>query len=265
MKIATGKEVYKCDTPPVVARGIELSDAELDSALKDRLPAIIHDYQGQKNLNDLLVGLATTSFGEQRIKQVLMAEREIEDWRIGEAIGEAYLTDHRDCNFPWPSGRDLRNPESSPAGADLVGFEENRNHTRFAFGEIKTSRQEMWPPSAMTGRHGLSRQLEPLRDSHDTKDNLVRYLGHRAANTSWTSKYVDAAKAYLQDHSDVTIHGLMIRDVDPKDKDLSGRCAALAQKLLAATSMELRAIYLPKGSIKDLPKRVASKRSGGRQ
>lgn len=262
MRIAKGNEVYACDCDPVIARGISLTDKEVQSALTQRLPEILDDQLGQQRLDTLLSGLSTTSFQDNRIKQILSVKREVEDWRVGEAIAEAYLVDHRACTFPWPSGRDLKNPDSSPAGADLVGFEKRDKRTRFAFGEVKTSQEQKWPPSAMKGRHGLSKQLESLRDSSDVKDHLVRYLGHRAPNTNWVSEYKDAAKAYLQDHADVALHGIMIRDVAPKETDLRSRGTALAKKRPTATSIELRAIYLPADSVKTLPTHFVSKQQG---
>lgn len=258
MKIAVGKDAYACDSESVVGRGIMYNSADLETALAERLPPIINDEPGKNVLASVLAGLATTSFAEQGIKRILSAKRQPEDWRVGEAIAEAYLVDHRNCYFPWPSGRDLKNPDGSPPGADLVGFEE-QTKTRFAFGEVKTSQQELWPPSAMTGRHGLSKQIEGLRDSLDTKEDLIRYLGFRAQNSSWETKYKKAAQTYVNDPTDVALHGIMVRDVKPDEKDLRSRCIALGNKKPTHTSIEMRAIYLPAGAIKGLPARITSK------
>ncbi len=97
----------------------------------------------------------------------------------------------------------------------------------------------------------------------EVKDHLVRYLGHRAVGAAWADDFRQAATTYLQDHTDVSLHGIMVRDVCPNDLDLRTRCTALAKKRPTATSIVLRAIYLPKGAIKTLPSRADSA-AGGR-
>ena len=178
-------------------------------------------------------------------------------------MAEAFLEDHRDCIFPWPTGRDLRNPNASPAGTDLVGFQTSHaEEPRFAFGEVKTSAQEEWPPSVMDGRHGLKAQLEALRDSARTKHDLVIYLGHHAVGADWRGTYQAAAKRYLADEADVVLFGVMIRDVRPDDRDLRARAASLAARRPPKMLVELRAFYLPAGSIESLGQ-IASQALGG--
>jgi hypothetical protein len=138
-------------------------------------------------------------FGKARqsneaLGQILRSDRAVEAWRVGEAIAESYLVEHRHCEFRWPGGRDLKNPESSPAGTDLVGFQTDAaTSVRFSFGEVKTSNHAEYPPSLMYGRHGLKQQLEGLRDSHAVKDVLVKYLGRVTFTTGLTSQF----SAYL--------------------------------------------------------------------
>ena len=195
----------------------------------------------------MLSGLAQTDFEAARVSQILSAGQPVDDWRVGEAFAEAFLIDHRGCEFPWPMGRDVRNPKASPAGADLVGFATVKDRIRFAFGEVKTSSEAKWPPHVMSGRHGLQRQIEHLRDSTPAKDHLVRYLAHRATNASWDATFKKAAAAYLAEPSDVSLFGLLIRDVTPKKEDLAGRTAKLSERCPDKTSIELRALYLPSG------------------
>ena len=136
---------------------------------------------------------------------------------------------------------------------------------RWSTGEVKTPSEANWPPHVMSGRHGLQRQIENLRDTTATKDQLVCYLAHRATNASWNSKFKKAAAAYLAASTDVSLFGLLIRDVIPKREDLAGRTAALSEQCPAKTSIELRALYLPSGWSEPPPGRPAVKLTGRRR
>lgn len=266
MTIATGKEVYNADIPPVTARGISYTKAELNAALDGSVSRILWDDAGTADLQAILASVVTTDFSDKSIKRILTNPPVLENWRVGKGLAEAFLTEHRDCEFPWPSGRDLKNPSASPAGTDLVGFQKTDTPTdshRFAFGEVKTSTQKAWPPSVMDGRHGLQKQLEALRDSIGVKDALVKYLGHHASGAGWFPFYQSAAGRYLADPTDVSLFGLMVRDVEPKPADLQERSRCLASGCPEKTTIELKAMYLPKKSIGTLSGKALKAREGG--
>jgi len=117
--IAVGTPAYTADVKPVLAKGLILSEDEINKAISSRLLSIILDDPGRSQLNLLLDGLTSTAFSEDNLRKVLDFNPALEDWRVGEALAEAYLVDHRKCEFPWPSGRDLKNTSASPAGTDL--------------------------------------------------------------------------------------------------------------------------------------------------
>jgi hypothetical protein len=264
MPPAAGTQVYAADQAPVVARGYSFSDDELDATLAADVGPLIHDDAGAAELAVLLTGVATTEFANEALGQVLRSNRDVEAWRVGEAIAEAYLVEHRQCEFPWPGGRDLKNPDSSPAGTDLVGFQTHAaTSVRLSFGEVKTSNQNEYPPSLMYGRHGLKQQLEDLRDSPAVKDALVKYLGLHASGRPWAGRFREAAARYIRDRSDVAIFGVLVRDVEPNSLDCSGRANRLAQQCPPLSVIELLALYLPADSISTLPQRVPA--SGGGQ
>jgi hypothetical protein len=266
MTMSAGSEVYNADIAPVTARGAAYTGAELDAALSGSVSGILWDDAGTADLEAILTSVTTTDFSNQSLSRVLSNRAMPENWRVGEALAEAFLTEHRACEFPWPSGRDLKNPNASPAGTDLVGLQNTNaaeNTYRFAFGEVKTSEQEKWPPGVMDGRHGMKKQLEDLRDSTDVKDSLVRYLGHHANGTDWFIHYRSAAARYLSDPSDVSLFGILVRDVEPRREDLAHRAGDLAAGCPAATTIELRAMYLPRGSINSLVQRAIKGRGGG--
>jgi len=258
MPPATGTQTYNADQPPVMARGYTFTDHELNAMLAEDVRPIVYDEAGAAELGALLAGVATTDFANQALGDVLNAGHEPEPWRVGEAIAEAYLVEHRHCEFPWPGGRDLKNPQSSPAGTDLVGFQTqgSPDSVRFSFGEVKTSNHNEYPPSLMWGRHGLKQQLEALRDDPAVKDALVKYLGLHSAGRPWLPRFQHAAARYIHDRTDVAIFGVLVRDVTPHHLDFSGRAASLAHECPPLCAIELLGLYLPGVSIETLPSRV---------
>jgi len=265
MAVAAGTEVYNVDATPVMARGVSYTEVELDSALKDSVSQILWDDAGTTDLQAILTSVVTTDFSDKSVKRVLASDPVPANWRVGEGLAEAFIAEHRSCEFPWPSGRDLKNPSASPAGTDLVGFQNTKttvNAHRFAFGEVKTSEQEVWPPSVMNSRHGLKKQLEDLRDSTNVKNSLMKYLAHHANGTNWLPRYKSAAMRYFANQADISLFGVLVRDVEPKQEDLASSAAALSVGCPIETSIELRAMYLPQKSISTLAQRAVKLREG---
>ena len=146
----------------------------------------------------------------------------------------------------------------------MVGFQRDGAHQRFAFGEVKTSSEKEYPPGACYGTTGLKQQLEDLWDDLGIRDDLVKYLGHRAANgAAWKDQFMKAAARYFADKGDIRVFGLMVRDVLPHRDDLRVRVTALAKGCPAQMAIELLAIYLPEKSIEKLGTLAAKSRKGG--
>jgi len=261
MSVAVGTEVYNTDCPPIVARGMSYTEAERDAALKGPVRALIEDAEGKERIKGLLDSITQTDFEKQRLEEILAAKTEEEDWRVGEAFAEAYLTTHKRCLFPWPVRRDERKPRSSLPGADLVGMQETDHAQfpfRFAFGEVKTSSDGNHPPSVMNGRHGLKQQLEDLRNVKSLRHALFNYLAHRAVNAPWKAKWQSAATRFLSDDADVVVFGVLVRDVDPHENDLRTRASSLAAGRPPRMHLELMAVYMPAGSIAAFAKTCVS-------
>ncbi len=258
MKLSPGKSVYKTGTKPTTGEGLSFTDGELDNAINHRVAPLLRDDKGKAAIATLLAGVASTNFATAALKTALETPVQTQDWHVGEAFADAYLTDHCECHFPWPVGRDLRNVAASPAGADLVGFQKHTGTSRFAFGEVKTSTDATYPPNVMTGRHGMIAQLEELRDGAVTKNQLMIYLGHRAPGAAWHKAFVEAATRLLADPADISLFGILVRDVAPGDMDLKNRTAALAKNCPAKSSIELRSLYFPAKSIAAFAAKVAA-------
>ena len=240
-----------------------MSSEGLEEALAGPIPALVFDDAGTEQIAVLLDGVADTEFTRENLDSLFADGGEPEDWRVGEALAENYLTDSRECFFPWPDGRDERKRGSSLPGADLVGFQSDGGQERFAFGEVKTSGENRYPPGSMYGRHGLKQQTEDLRDRRDLRDGLVRYLGHRAVNAPWSARYRAACSVYLQDTCAVRIFGLLVRDVAPHADDLRARVSWLTAGCPPAMVIELTALYLPADTISTLSERVVASRQRG--
>lgn len=263
--ISKGKTEYAQSHSRVIASGISHSITEYKQAISGPVASLVFDQRGTKRLTALLSGVSDTGFQVGGLTRVLDARRrKPEAWRVGEAYAEAYLTAHRACFFPWPDGRDERKSGSSLPGADLVGFRyDETKSAQFAFGEVKTSHENRYPPGSMYGRTGLRRQLGALKNRESLRDDLMLYLGHRAGRSSWESEYRTAAKRYLANSTDVSLFGVLVRDVEPDERDLSGRFRRLCQRCPTSMAIELTAIYLPASSITAMPDDVMPKTKGG--
>lgn len=263
MTIASGTIQYQLGTAPVTGCGFSFSASELDAALSGPVAEVVFDVFGKADIKTLLAGLAETGFEKGEIERIVSNTKKPEDWRVGEALAESYLVHRKNCFFPWPDGRDERKTGSSLPGADLVGFQSNDKDDYFAFGEVKTSTENKYPPGAMHGRTGLKQQLEDLKDNVKIKDDLVRYLGYRALNRTWQTRYQNAAKNYIRSNSNVRVFGFLVRDVQPCEDDLSIRVNKLSKNQHADMVIELLAVYLPENSIPSLSVKVVGSRSGG--
>ena len=262
MTVAAGAVVYSEGAAPCLGIGLTWSDDDLDGAMGGPVAAVLFDDKGKADIEDMLTGLAETEFEQAGLRRVLSNPEKIEDWRVGEAIAETYLSDHRDCCFPWPDGRDERKSGSSLPGADLVGVRADDQGDCLAFGEVKTSSDAKHPPGAMHGRTGLKQQLEDLRDSVSIRDALFIYLGYRARGSDWIERFQRAGKRYLTNKSDVQLYGFLVRDVEPHKDDVRVRVEKLGRDCPDDTRIELLALYLPKGKIEGIGRTAIEIRTG---
>ena len=227
------------------------------------MASLVFDDAGSSSINDLLGSVPETDFERKNLDRLLNDHSEPENWRVGEALAEIFLSENRGCLFPWPDGRDERKRGSSLPGADLVGFQNLEGEVRFAFGEVKTSAENKHPPGATYGRHGLKKQMEDLRDSETIRCDLVRYLAHRATGANWLELFKKASTSYLGDPCDVRIFGLLIRDVAPNEDDLRVRVETLGTDCPNSTIVELTALYLPENRIASLATTLMNSRQEG--
>ncbi len=236
-------EKYSAGTAAVPAIGYQLGDAEAQ-ALAPHIQALLQDTKGADDVRQSLEAITRTAFRRDRLDAILAATGAVDEWRVGEALAEHHLAAEHNCNFPWPSGRDLKNPGTSSGGVDLIGFDISDEPAAFALGEVKTSRQAAWPPAALTGRHGLEKQLEGLRDGDDRKVWAVRYMSLHATGRDWHVLFQQAMIRYLDDPQDVRLYGTLVHVTDPNELDLRARAKNLSDGCPAVTQIQLSAIYV---------------------
>ena len=264
MTMSAGKTEYVLGATPVSGIGVSYLPADLEESLTGSVVNVVFDDTGVADITTLLESVADTDFEREQLKRIIEDDYEPEPWQVGEGLAECYLNHHRDCCFPWPDNRDIRKAGSSLPGADLVGFKDDGGTSRFTFGEVKTSGQNKYPPTDMYGRTGLKKQLEDLRDNVDIRDDLVKYIGYRAPKASWKANYIAASERYLHNNTDVSLFGILVRDVGPNENDLRERVDKLGKGCPIKMSIELMAIYLPPNSIKTLGTRTIAIRKGGK-
>lgn len=247
---------YSGNNNCVIWYGVSLSgDDEYQKFMRKEVAERLYDVSWHNDFSKHLRGLSLTGMGKDNLEAILNSEiKEERDWAIGEAIAEAFLIYKHRVIFPWNMERDKRNPKGSLPGADIVGFIDTGLGYRLAFGEVKTSSEEKYPPQVMSSRCGnLGYQIDNLVTNTGTTLQLLYWLHPRCKNTEYQEAYNASAIAYFNSGSkDASIFGILIRDTKPNQLDLQGRGNSLGEKVTAPTSCTLIAIYLP-CKICDLP------------
>jgi hypothetical protein len=95
------------------------------------------------------------------------------------------------------------------------------------------------------------------------RNDLFKYLGHRAKNATWRGRFKTASKRYLNNTSDVQLFGVLVRDVEPNVDDVRVRVEKLGNGCPAGTQIELLALYLPIGAIGNLAAQALAVQAGG--
>ena len=234
--------------------GALLDDASLREYLVARVRGRFQDTVGQRILENDFSDIATTEFEQARLSEIFRTTPAVDDWRVGECLAECFLEDNHSAIFPYPTSRDSRNPNSSPAGADLVGISMLDDNPVFIFGEVKCSTDTNTPPNVMYGKSGMVKQLEGIRDDKSISDALARWLLHKVVSlpddqADLKDKVRGALQKYLR--GEKRMIGVLIRDISPNEADLRARFEFLVNGIDGGDTILLTALYLP-FEIKDL-------------
>lgn len=238
--------------------GVCLADgSKFDDFMANEVGSRLHDDSGKAEFTSHLNSLASTGFAQDSLRAILEAEHpEERDWAVGEALAEAWLSRERGVVWPWNMERDKRTPLASLPGADLVGFVTQGSETRLALGEVKCSSDSNTPPNVMTGRNGMTRQLENLATDIGLLHTLIRWLQPRCRGNSAEPHFNAAISLLLQSgNKAMTLFGVLVRDTQPDERALRSRGQHLGGIVKAPAGCHLLALYLP-CPIASLPDRV---------
>jgi hypothetical protein len=232
---------------------------DFDSFIANEVAPRLHDEAGKTDFTAHLNSLASTGFAQDSLQAILEAEHtEERDWAVGEALAEAWLSREHGVVWPWNMERDKRTAQASLPGADLVGFLTQGNETHLVLGEVKSSSDRNTPPNVMTGRKGMTRQLENLATNEGLLHTLLRWLQPRCRGNSAEPHFNAAIRTLLQSgNKAMTLFGVLVRDTQPDERDLRSRGQYLAGIVNAPAGCHLLALYLP-CQIASLPVRIPS-------
>jgi hypothetical protein len=241
-----------------VWEGICLSEGtKFSDFMVTEVASRLRDDAGTAELKSHLASLASTGFAQENLQAILEAEHpEERDWAVGEALAEAWLSREHGVVWPWNMERDKRTPLASLPGADLVGFVTQGDETRLALGEVKCSSDSNTPPNVMTGRNGMTRQLETLATEIGLLHTLIRWLQPRCRGNDAEPHFNAAISLLLKSgNKAISLFGVLVRDTQPDERDLRSRGQHLGGIVQAPAKCHLLAIYLP-CSIASLPVRI---------
>lgn len=154
--------------------------------------------------------------------------------------------DTRQICWPWNLVRDRRTPRASLPGADLVGFCKEGDTVLLLFGEVKTSSDARTPPNVMNGSGGMAWQLKDEATRLDIQHALLQWLRARCESSEHRALYQAAVQRYVQSlGKEILLVGILLRDTEPNELDVTARAKSLAESLGSPTRIEITAWYLP--------------------
>ena len=220
-------------------RGVQIT-AGLEEYISKRVSDRYRDVRGAQEIAERFSALPHTDF--ESMVEMLLLRREFSDPGIAETLAECFLEDYGRAKFPYVSARDSKNPKSSQAGADLVGFSYMNESVCFLFGEVKFSRESDRPPTVVVKEQGgLMVQLRRL-DSEETKDDLIVWLAQKMRGGDMDD-YRRALESYHNDPTNTRIVGVLARTTSADNRDLLAPFEQLT-KDTRSQYLEMVAIYV---------------------
>lgn len=229
-------------------RGLILRDPEFSEFLSNEVNKKFYDAEGTLSLQNLFEDLSETGFDSESLKSFFSSEEIPTDWKIGEKISECFLEANCDSVFPYNDSRDAKDSKSNLPGTDMVGYVRIDEKPLFLFGEVKTSDDSASPPSVVYGKDGLIHQLNEIKDDPKKRKELIQWLGHKISNLadddSHQIAWKDAVVSYTC-NEEYKIFGVMLRGVEPDERDLKNVFDAVILNMKNQTYLELLSLYLP--------------------
>ena len=225
-----------------------VDEGHFASYVASRVKSRVEDEEGQDPFAAELRGMATTGMQTEFVENLLRAVPEEKSWAVGEALAECALAEDetREICWPWNLVRDRRTPRASLPGADLVGFCKEGDTVLLLFGEVKTSSDARTPPNVMSGSGGMAWQLKEEATRLDMQHALLKWLRARCESNEHRDLYHAAVQRYVQSlGKEILLVGILLRDTEPNELDVTARAKSLAESLGSPTRIEITAWYLP--------------------
>lgn len=236
-------------------QGFTLDEQECREHLKGRVKDNLIDREERNEMLEQLRALnEETGFSSERLLADIQAfeneNLQVQNFRVGEAYAELILEKAFSCRFYWNELRDARNPRGNKTGADLVGFIEIDGQVLFLFGEVKTSSETAnRPPQVMTGADGIEKQLRDLYNNRTKRQILISYLKSKMRlfpeGHPFKVNFDAGFRAYYSNPEDYQLIGVLIRDIEHDERDLSLSYGRLSARILEPIGLKLLALYLP--------------------
>jgi hypothetical protein len=244
------------ETPKRRYQGVSIDGVECRGHLQDAVKDNLQDRQElQDSLDRLRVLRDETGFEASAglladMQALENKEIEVQQFRVGEAYAEVILEQEFSCRFHWNENRDTRNPKGNKTGADIVGFIEVEDQVLFLFGEVKTSSETVnRPPQVMTGAKGIESQLRDLYSDRGKRLILISYLKnkmrHYPEGHQFRTDFEASQRAYYSNIEDYHLVGVLVRDVEADERDISHSYERLRNHVLVPKGIKLLAMYLP--------------------
>lgn len=236
--------------------GVSLDEVECREHLQNSVKYNLYDREEWQDSLDRLRALRDETGFEASdglladIQALESEEIEVQQFRVGEAYAEVILEQEFSCRFHWNENRDARNPKGNKTGADLVGFIEVEGQVLFLFGEVKTSSETAnRPPQVMTGAKGVESQLRDLYDDRFKRLVLITYLKNKMRHFPdghpFRIDFEASQRAYYLGIEDFHLIGVLVRDVEYDERDVSLSYGRLRDHILVPKGIKLLALYLP--------------------
>ena len=244
------------ESPKRCYQGVSIDEQVCHHHLQNAVRDNLQDRQESQDTLDRLRALRDDTGFEASpglmadIQALENEEMEIQQFRVGEAYAEVILEQEFSCRFHWNENRDTRNPKGNKTGADLVGFIEVEGKVLFLFGEVKTSSETAnRPPQVMTGAKGIESQLRDLYNDRSKRLVLITYLKnkmrHFPERHPFKTDFEESQRAYYSNIEDFHLIGVLVRDVDHDERDISLSYGRLSDHVLVPKGIKLLAMYLP--------------------
>ena len=198
-----------------------IKGTEFDTYLQTKLNGKVNYYLGNTSFRNFINNLNQTGFDTAFLEKALEPSKDIKFWEWGEFLAYDQMECHLEIDIPWPPSWDRRVRRASLPGSDIVGLKKGGGSVIFVFGEIKTSKQERYPPDVMTHRDkGMIDQIKNLL-SRENNSDLVKWLSLKSIGQRWEGNFEKALKYYIQNDIGFNIVGILVRDTNPNISDLN--------------------------------------------